>query len=56
MSIFVKQGETIRFLVKNSGRVLGTSQQLKEHYAPMLKNPEMEHGDASQITVARKER
>ncbi|RQP21810.1 cupredoxin domain-containing protein [Piscinibacter terrae] len=56
-SISVKQGETIRFVVKNSGQVkhelvLGTGQQLKEHYALMLKNPEMEHADANQITVA----
>ncbi len=56
-SISVKQGETIRFVVKNSGQVkhelvLGTTEQFKEHYALMLKNPEMEHADANQVTVA----
>ena len=55
--IAVKQGETIRFLVKNSGQikhemVLGTQKELKEHYAMMMKMPEMEHADANMITVA----
>ncbi len=55
--IAVKQGETIRFLVKNSGQikhemVLGTPKELKEHYAMMMKMPEMEHADANMITVA----
>ena len=56
-SISAKQGETIRFVVKNSGQikhefVLGTDKELKEHYAMMLKMPEMEHADANQVTVA----
>lgn len=56
-SIQVKKGETIRFVVKNSGKikhemVLGTPAQLKEHYAAMLKNPGMEHADENQVTVA----
>jgi uncharacterized cupredoxin-like copper-binding protein len=56
-SIDVKQGETIRFKVKNSGQVkhefvLGTEQELKEHYQVMLKNPEMEHEDPQMITLA----
>ena len=55
--IAVKQGETIRFVVKNSGQikhemVLGTPKELKEHYAMMMKMPEMEHADANMITVA----
>jgi uncharacterized cupredoxin-like copper-binding protein len=55
--IAVKQGETIRFLVKNSGQikhelVLGTQKELKEHYAMMMKMPEMEHADANMVTVA----
>ena len=57
-SIFtVKQGETIRFIAKNSGQVkhemvLGTEKDLKEHYEVMKKNPEMEHADANMVTVA----
>ncbi|OWQ91431.1 hypothetical protein CDN99_09760 [Roseateles aquatilis] len=56
-SVEVKQGETIRFKVKNSGQVkhefvLGTEQELKEHYQAMLKNPEMEHEDPQMITLA----
>lgn len=55
-SITVKQGETIKFIVKNSGKVkhemvLGTEKELKEHNEVMKKNPEMEHADENQITV-----
>ena len=55
--VFARQGETIRFVVKNSGKVrhemvLGTTQELKEHYEVMKKNPEMEHADANMVTVA----
>ena len=56
-SLNVKQGETVRFVVKNSGKVkhemvLGTDKELKEHYEVMKKNPEMEHADANMVTVA----
>ena len=57
-SIFsVKQGETIRFVAKNSGKVkhemvLGTAKELKDHYEVMKKNPEMEHDDPNMVTVA----
>lgn len=56
-SIDVKQGETVRFKVKNSGQVkhefvLGTEKELKEHYQVMLKNPEMEHEEPNMITLA----
>ncbi len=56
-NVTVKQGETIRFVVKNSGKikhemVLGTEKELKEHYEVMKKNPEMEHADANMVTVA----
>jgi uncharacterized cupredoxin-like copper-binding protein len=52
----VKRGETIRFVVKNSGNVkhefnLGTEAALKEHYALMLKFPEMEHSDPNVASV-----
>ncbi len=55
--IEVEQGETVRFLVSNSGKlkhelVLGTEKELKEHYEAMKKNPEMEHADPNQVTLA----
>jgi uncharacterized cupredoxin-like copper-binding protein len=55
-SISVKQGETIRFVVRNSGKVkhefvLGTEKELKEHYEQMKKFPEMEHADSNMVTV-----
>ena len=55
--ITVKQGETVRFGVKNSGKikhelVLGTEKELKEHYEVMKKNPEMEHDEPSMVTLA----
>jgi uncharacterized cupredoxin-like copper-binding protein len=48
--ITVRQGETIRFVVRNSGKikhelVLGTQQELKEHAELMQKHPEMEHDE-----------
>ena len=56
-SIAARQGETIRFVIKNSGKVkhelvLGTEKELKEHYEVMKKFPEMEHADANMVTVA----
>jgi uncharacterized cupredoxin-like copper-binding protein len=55
--IEVKQGETVRFVVTNSGKlkhelVLGTEKELKAHYEVMKKNPEMEHADANMVTLA----
>lgn len=55
--VAVKQGETVRFIVRNAGRVkhemvLGTPEELREHYAMMMKMPEMEHADENQVTVA----
>lgn len=54
--IAVKRGETIKFVVKNSGNVkhemvLGTEKELKEHYEIMKKFPEMEHADENMVTV-----
>ena len=56
-SVEVKQGETVRFVVKNSGQikhemVLGNEKELKEHDEVMKKNPEMEHADKNMVTVA----
>ncbi len=46
--INIKQGETIRFMVTNQGKilhemVLGTIEELKAHRAMMKKHPGMEH-------------
>ena len=55
-NIAVKSGETIRFIVKNNGKikhemVIGTVKELKEHAALMRKFPEMEHADPNQVSV-----
>jgi len=54
--ISVRRGETIRFVVRNGGKllhemVLGTPQALKEHAELMKKFPEMEHADANMAHV-----
>ena len=54
--IALKRGETVRFVVHNSGQVLhemvlGTPQALKAHAAMMKKFPEMEHADANMAHV-----
>jgi len=46
----VKQGETVKFVIRNNGKmlhefVLGTKQELDEHAALMLKFPNMEHDE-----------
>ena len=56
-TLVVRQGETVRFVVKNSGAlkhefVLGRENELKEHYELMKKFPEMEHSDPNMVTVA----
>ena len=56
-AIQAKQGETIRFVVKNSGQfrhefVLGTEKDLKAHYEVMKKTPHMEHAEDNMLTVA----
>ena len=48
--IEVRQGETVRFMVRNKGRmlheiVLGTTQELDAHAALMRKFPNMEHDE-----------
>lgn len=55
--IQAKQGETIRFVVKNLGKVkhelsLGTEQELLEHLEVMKKFPDMEHDEPSKVTLA----
>ena len=55
-NIQVKQGETLRFIVKNTGRVkhelsLGTEKELLEHLEQMKKFPDMEHDEPSKVTL-----
>ena len=49
-SLTVKQGDTVKFVVKNSGKVMhemviGTIKELKEHAEMMRKHPTMEHDE-----------
>lgn len=49
--IKVREGETVRFVVRNQGRmlhelVIGTKEALDEHAAMMVKFPSMEHDEA----------
>ncbi len=55
-SVQVKLGETIRFKVKNDGKmlhemVIGTKKELDEHAALMLKFPGMEHEEPYMVHV-----
>lgn len=52
----IKRGETIKFVVSNSGKILhemilGTPAALKEHAKMMAKFPNMEHADANMVHV-----
>jgi len=54
--ITARRGQTIKFMVTNTGKVrhemvLGTAGELKAHAALMRKFPEMEHADPNQLTV-----
>lgn len=54
--IEVKQGETIKIVLKNEGKmlhemVIGTKKELDEHAALMLKFPGMEHEEAYMVHV-----
>ena len=56
-TLTVKAGDTVKFVVKNSGKqmhemVLGTEKELKEHAALMLKFPTMEHEEPYMAHVA----
>ena len=49
-SLAIKQGETVKFVVKNSGKVMhemviGSMKELKEHAEVMKKHPGMEHDE-----------
>ncbi|QRX83393.1 plastocyanin/azurin family copper-binding protein [Glaciimonas sp. PAMC28666] len=54
--VTVKQGETIKFVVANKGKlvhemVIGNAAELAEHAQLMRKMPDMKHEEANQITV-----
>ena len=56
-TVTVRKGETVRFVVKNSGQLkhefnLGTDKDLKAHYELMKKFPEMEHDEPNIASVA----
>ena len=53
----VKRGETVRFVLRNTGKVmhefvLGTMDDLKAHAEAMRKHPGMEHEDPYMVHVA----
>lgn len=55
-TIAVRKGETIRFVVRNEGKVrhemtLGSTQELKEHADMMRAMPTMTHHDSNSVTV-----
>ena len=56
-AITVKQGDTVRFTVKNQGKqlhemVIGTKKELDAHAALMVKFPNMEHDEPYMAHVA----
>lgn len=53
----IRRGETVRFVVRNSGRLphefsLGDVAFQKQHAAEMKQQPHMEHSDPNTVTVA----
>jgi len=56
-AITVRRGETIQFVLKNTGKlphelVLGDAQSLREHAETMRRHPDMEHDDPNMVKVA----
>ncbi|TMS58806.1 copper-binding protein [Imbroritus primus] len=56
-SVEAKAGETIRFFLKNEGKVphemvIGTLSELQEHAEMMRKMPDMKHDDPNSATLA----
>lgn len=54
--IDVRAGETVRFVVRNAGKlphemVIGSMEQLKAHAAEMRRTPEMQHAEPNMITL-----
>lgn len=56
-SLSIKQGDTVKFVVKNSGKVMhemviGSMKELREHAEVMKKHPGMEHDEPYMAHVA----
>ncbi len=54
--IRIKRGETVRFVVRNTGKlrhemVLGSRKDLQDHAIQMQKFPDMEHEEPNQVVV-----
>lgn len=54
--IKASKGETIRFVIRNSGQLrhefsLGTQQELEEHYEQMKKFPDMVHDEPNKLSL-----
>jgi uncharacterized cupredoxin-like copper-binding protein len=52
----VKRGETVRFIVRNAGKlphelVLGSEKELREHAKAMREHPDMQHDDPYMVQV-----
>lgn len=55
--IQVRLGETVRFVIRNNGKLkhelsLGTEKELLEHLEVMKKHPDMEHDEPSKVSLA----
>ena len=55
-TVQVRKGETLEFIVRNTGKVkhemvLGTAHDLKAHAALMKQHPGMEHNDDNMVSV-----
>lgn len=55
-TISIKRGQTVKFIVTNSGKikheiVLGSITELRAHAAMMAKFPKMEHADSNQVSL-----
>lgn len=55
-NIAVKKGETVRFFVKNTGKVphemvIGSMKELKAHAEMMCKMPQMQHAEPNMVTL-----
>jgi uncharacterized cupredoxin-like copper-binding protein len=55
-SLTIKQGETVKFIINNQGKILhemviGTLKDLQEHAEMMRKMPDMQHDDPNMVRI-----
>jgi uncharacterized cupredoxin-like copper-binding protein len=55
-SLTIKQGETVKFIITNQGKILhemviGTLKDLQEHAEMMRKMPDMQHDDPNMVRI-----